>query len=63
MNASQEEVVRLERRFGQQWQIWTVPRAVGGVAWCARRWGDEKQVLNADSSDELEEMLEAAEGE
>jgi len=55
--------VRLERRFGQQWQIWTVPRAVGGVAWCARRWGDEKQVLNADSSDELEEMLEAAEGE
>jgi len=37
-----------------------VRRAVGGTIWCARRWDDERQVLNADSPEELAELLEEA---
>ena len=43
-----------------RWQIWTVRRAVGGTIWCARRWDDERRVLNADSPEELVELLEEA---
>jgi len=52
-------VARLESDW-PRWQIWTVPRAVGGTVWCARRWDDERQVLNADSQKELVELLEEA---
>jgi hypothetical protein len=65
VNATEQEVARLERRFGATWQIWVIYRAVGGVIWCARRWGagdDATQTINASAPDELEEMLEAAEG-
>jgi hypothetical protein len=40
------------------WQIWVVHRVVGGPVWCARRWDDERRVLNADSPEELVECLE-----
>jgi hypothetical protein len=50
-------VTRLEVDW-PRWQIWTVRRAVGGTIWCARRWDDERQVLNADSPEELVELLE-----
>ena len=50
-------VTRLEADW-RRWQIWTVRRAVGGTIWCARRWDDERQVLNADSPEELVELLE-----
>jgi hypothetical protein len=39
-------------------QIWVVHRVVGGPVWCARRWDDERQVLNAGSADELVDCLE-----
>jgi hypothetical protein len=51
-------VARLEADF-PDWQCWYVPLALGGTTWCARRWDDEKRVLNADSPDELVERLEA----
>jgi hypothetical protein len=44
------------------WQIWYVPKAIGGMIWCSRRWDDKKRVLNADSADGLAELL-AAEAE
>jgi hypothetical protein len=57
-NPTDETLARL-RADWPQWQIWTVLRAVGGTIWCARRWDDEKRVLNADSTDELVDYLEA----
>jgi hypothetical protein len=36
-----------------------VHRVYDGPVWCARRWDDERRVLNAHSPDELVECLEA----
>jgi hypothetical protein len=58
MNQFDAIVARLEATW-PKWQIWYVPRAVGGMTWCARRWDDEKRVLNADSPDELADYLAA----
>jgi hypothetical protein len=41
------------------WQMWVVYRVIGGPVWCARRWDDEKRVLNASSAEELGEYLAA----
>jgi hypothetical protein len=54
-------VARLDAEW-PNWQIWYVPKAIGGMIWCARRWDDEKHVLNTDSPDGLAELL-AAEAE
>jgi hypothetical protein len=56
MNHFQAIVAALERDW-PGWQIWIVHHAVGGQTWCARRWDDEKRVLNADSPCELAEYL------
>ena len=56
-NRTDEIVAELEAEW-PLWQIWVVPRAVGGTIWCARRWDDERHVLNAASPDELADMLE-----
>jgi hypothetical protein len=45
------------------WQIWVIHKAVGGTIWCARRWDDERNVLNADSADELTDLLEEEAGQ
>jgi hypothetical protein len=50
-------VAELERRW-PKWQVWYVPRVVGGIVWCARRCDDERHVLNA-GSPKLTEYLEA----
>jgi hypothetical protein len=55
----EEIVARLEADW-PDWQIWTVPKAIGGTIWCARRWDGSGQVLNAASADELAEYLEEA---
>jgi hypothetical protein len=52
----QEAVIALEADW-PGWQIWTVPRAVGGTIWCARRHDDERRVLNADSAADLAARL------
>jgi hypothetical protein len=57
-NTTHEIVAKLEADW-PSWQVWTVTRAIGGTIWCARRWDNEKQVLNADSPDELAEYLQA----
>ena len=54
-----EIIKRLEADW-PRWQIWVVHRVVGGPVWCARRWDDERQVLNAASPDELVQYLEEA---
>ncbi len=56
-NLTTNEIIsRLEVNW-PRWQIWVVQRVVGGPVWCARRWDDEKQLLNAGSADELVEYL------
>jgi hypothetical protein len=40
------------------WQIWWCT-ASKAARWCARRWDDERRVLNADSPEELVQCLEA----
>jgi hypothetical protein len=51
-------VAALRERW-PDWQIWYVPRAIGGLLWCARLHRDHKTVINAESPDELEEQLAA----
>jgi hypothetical protein len=58
-NPTDEMVARLEADW-PDWQIWTVPRAIGGTIWCARRWDGTGKVLNAASADDLAEYLEEA---
>ena len=41
------------------WEIWYVPRAIGGLLWCARLHSDHKTMINAESPDELEEHMAA----
>ena len=61
MTGTEAIVAAMEREW-PRWQIWTVHKVVGGDTWCARRWDDEKQVLNAGSAQELAEALEEAAG-
>jgi hypothetical protein len=49
-------VIKLERDW-PGWQVWYVPRAVGGTVWCARRWDETGDVINAGSPEELAEEL------
>jgi hypothetical protein len=60
-NPTDDIVARLEADW-PDWQIWIVPRAIGGTIWCARRWDGTGQVLNAASADELAGYLEEAAG-
>jgi hypothetical protein len=61
-NPTNAIISALEREW-PRWQVWVVNRMVGGPVWCARRWDDHGQVLNADSADELvEHLVEAAAG-
>ena len=39
------------------WFIWYVPRAVGGTVWGAHPVGDDRHVINADSADELADLI------
>ena len=47
----------LERDW-PRWHIWVVHRVVGGTLWCARRWDDTGNALNADTPEELVALLE-----
>jgi hypothetical protein len=58
-NSTDAIVARLEADW-PNWQIWTVPKAIGGTIWCARRWDGAGKVLNAASAHELAEYLEEA---
>lgn len=59
LTEEQTAVAALERDW-PRWQVWVVGRVYGGPVWCARRWDDERCVLNAGSPGELAEMLEEA---
>lgn len=59
MTGTEAIVAALEADW-PRWQVWVVHRVVGGTVWCARRWDDERQVLNAASPDELVQYLEEA---
>jgi len=50
-------IVELERKW-PAWQVWYVPKALGGFIWCARRWDDEHHVLNAGSAESLADLIE-----
>jgi hypothetical protein len=62
MNHFQAIVTELERDW-PYWQVWYVPRAVGGMTWCARRRDGNGQVLNTGSADDLADAIEQAERE
>jgi hypothetical protein len=55
-NPNDETITRLEHDW-PDWQVWIVHRVYGGPVWCARRWDDERQVLNAASAEELAERI------
>jgi hypothetical protein len=44
--------------------VWYVPKAVGRpvITWHARRWDDEKRLLNARSPEELAAAIESEDG-
>ena len=54
-----DRAVAVLRDRWSDWQIWYVPRAIGGLLWCARLHSDHKTAVNAESPDELEEQLAA----
>ena len=56
-NPTDEKIAELERDW-PHWQVWVVHRVIGGPVWCARRWDDERRVLNAGSPEELMQYLE-----
>jgi hypothetical protein len=41
-----------------RWEIWTVPRYIGGTAWCARLRDNHQKVISSDSARHLAEELE-----
>ena len=56
-----DEIVAELRRKWSDWQIWLVPRVYAGPIWCARRFDDHRNVLNAEGPEELEEQLRSNE--
>jgi hypothetical protein len=60
MNQFEAIVAQLEASW-PKWQVWYVPRTVGGTIWCARRWDGSGPVINTDSPDALEDRLERQE--
>jgi hypothetical protein len=58
-NATDKIIAAMEREW-PRWEIWVVHRVVGGDLWCARRRDDHRQLLHADTPDELAGYLEAA---
>jgi hypothetical protein len=59
-NPTANEIIKRMEADWPHWQVWVVNRVVGGPVWCARRWDDNGQVLNAGSADELADCLEEA---
>src|SRR6516225_12133519 len=57
-STADQAVAALRERW-PDWQIWYVPRAIGGLLWCARLHSDHKTLINAQSPDELEELIAA----
>jgi hypothetical protein len=51
----------LQARF-PNWEIWYVPKALGGFTWCARRHGEANllNTLTADRASRLAELIEQA---
>jgi hypothetical protein len=56
MNYFQAIVARLESDW-PDWQVWYVPKAVGGMIWCAWRWDGSGETINASSPGELVDKL------
>ena len=64
MTTVQEALDALREEWGQAWEIWCVPLALGGERWCARRHGDDlPNVLRADRPEHLAEYITEAEAE
>jgi hypothetical protein len=53
-----ERKQELERGY-PGWQIWYVPHTNRTVMWCAR----PRPLLNADSAEQLQQLIEQADGE
>ena len=58
---TRDEALTALREAWPAWQVWTVPLAVGGTVWCAKRLDGRCRVLNAYEAEHLEEYLAEAE--
>jgi hypothetical protein len=64
VTTADEALAVLREQWGERWNIWVVPLALGGERWCARRHGDElRNVLHADRPEHLAEYMCEAEAE
>jgi hypothetical protein len=50
----------LRAKFGEKWEIWTVPQYTGGWCWCARLHDDHHVVHNAQEPGHLAEYMAGA---
>jgi hypothetical protein len=62
MNQFDEIIARIEEAW-PRYQAWYVPRAVGGMIWCARRRNGTGRVINTSTAAGLAEQIEQAEKE
>lgn len=63
MTTRDQALAALREQWGERWEIWVVPLALGGNTWCARRRDDPdlRHVLNAHEPNHLAEYITEAE--
>lgn len=49
---------QLRRAYGEFWETWLVPTAIGAGVWCARLRAHHRQYINAESPAMLETLME-----
>ncbi len=49
---------RLSAAYGEFWQTWLVPTALGAGVWCARLHDDHRHYINAESPAMLGTLIE-----
>ncbi len=49
---------QLSVAYGEFWETWLVPTAIGAGVWCARLHADHKHYINAESPAMLETLMD-----
>ena len=65
MSTVEDQAAALRETHGGRWKIWYVPHALdGGCTWCARLHGDDiRNVIEADSAGDLDQLIQRREEE
>jgi hypothetical protein len=61
LGSAVDEAVRALEAKHPRWQIWVVGHVIGPPAWCARRHGSTRPVLNQWSAEDLSAAIDRAE--